>query len=87
MDIYDLLDELYFLISFDDLQLKFSAQPEQFQALLNEGLTEHLIAQHLYDQPTNDFVKQTNIDTEHLYSYHYLATKKGLLFLNGITKK
>lgn len=84
MDIYDLLDELYFLISFQELSNKFSEQENTFQTYLKDALKQGYIAQHIFDMQTQDYAKQSQIDFEHIEKYHYLATKEGLLFLNGI---
>lgn len=84
MDIYDLLDELYFLISFEELSNKFPNQTEALNNLLKDGLQLAYIAQYQFDNQHQDYTKQSQIHLTNLHQYHYLATKEGLLFLNGI---
>lgn len=76
-----LIDNLYFVISFDDL-LKSVDWNQNFEAVLLGLLHDGWVSQLRYDKASGDFVKQAAID-ETLAGYSYLATKKGLLAHNG----
>lgn len=78
---FDILDEMYFIISFDQLIQKVSCSEEELkdtlQVLLNKGWIK--LAEPLENQVVPPV--QFNISADP-YRYHYLITKEGLLAHN-----
>jgi hypothetical protein len=80
---FDILDELYFVVSYPDLKSSLSLTDEELcealQALLVKGYVKILFpdpdTEHAYDAAT--FGKQCR-------HYFYLATKAGLIVHNSI---
>ena len=78
---YDVLDELYFVISFsqlqDTLELKEHELKEVLQMLLRKGWIKCFSNQ-------TDELSANEIDFSNRFKeYHYLATKAGLLVHHG----
>lgn len=78
---FDVLDELYFLQSYEyltrTLKLKDRILKETLLNLLNQGWIK------CYSSPTEELVfDQTSFEKDY-WNYHYLATKAGLLAHNG----
>jgi DNA-binding Lrp family transcriptional regulator len=79
---FDILDELYFVISFKELQKHLHLSEEvlanTLSNLLNKGWVKCFYA------GGDEIVLQEELDFETKYStYHYLATKAGLLAHNS----
>ncbi len=75
---YDLLDELYFVISYEELSSNIDFEEEQIQKTLISLASKGWI--RIYensDKELDDFDLISNFK-----SYYYLASKKGLLAHN-----
>jgi len=78
---YDILDELYFVISFSELQQKMSLEEnllkEALQMLLGQGYIKCF-------SNVSDELPPEHVDFENNYrNYHYLASKEGLFAHNS----
>ena len=75
----EVLDELYFLTSFEDLFKNAGLTQKEVKSALKSLLSKQYISQHLYSEKLKDFERCTAPDFENLEQFHYLATKQGLL--------
>ena len=78
---FEVLDELYFVISFDELQTKLSLEEPQLKRCLRQLYEIGYVKcfSNVSDEIPND-----EIDFENNYRiYHYLATKDGLFAHNS----
>ncbi len=78
---FDVLDELYFVVSFrhlqDELDLSENTLKEVLCSLLEKGWVKCFLN-------TSEEAVKSEIDFENKYKdYHYLASKQGLLEHNG----
>jgi len=74
---YDILDKLYFLTNFKDLQENAAVKSPQLEQILWELVTKEWALSH-----KNGDVEITPTKSEfesEFGNYHYLASKKGLL--------
>lgn len=82
----ELLEESFFVISYNDLRDQLS-DPEE--AACVSGI-KHLLELEYLDQMTfndkaSEFGPMKAFDIVHLEQYHYLASKKGMLALTGLS--
>jgi len=78
---FDVLDELYFVVSFNDLQEELEIDEPTLKEVLHSLLQKKWIKCYLN---ASEEALQDEIDYDNQYkSYHYLATKQGLLAHNG----
>ena len=78
---FDLLDELYFIQSFDDLQLALGWSEENLKGVLAELVKKGWVRCYLNK---NEEVVPGDIRLEKNYNhYFYLASKAGLFAHNG----
>ena len=78
---YEIMDELYFVISFNDLQQKLSL--EEMQLKLSLGNLLDLGYVKCFTN-VSDEIPNEEIDFENNYRiYHYLASKEGLFAHNS----
>jgi hypothetical protein len=78
---FDVLDELYFVISFDDLKRATELDTETLRKVLL-GLLEKSWVKCFGDH--EEEIKPETLDFEQNYSqYAYLASKEGLMKHNG----
>ncbi|MCR9252550.1 MAG: transporter [bacterium] len=78
---YDVLDELYFVVSFDDLMEKTDLEDHELKKVLNKLLQKSWIkclSSATDDVPEDDL----NFDRD-ARRYFYLATKAGLMAHNS----
>lgn len=75
-DEFDLLDELYFLQSYDYLKKELGWEDRQLLATLDGLWKKEFIK--CFRFPDEEIFEQVDIMTQGT-SYYYLATKKGLL--------
>lgn len=75
---WDLMDELYFIASWDDLRVSTRMTETNLTEILNSLLTKELVRQLKYDPAANDFTDTPVTDMENLRLYHYTASRKGL---------
>ena len=73
---YDLLDELYFVISFDALQKALNWEKLSIQEQLKNLLEKQWVK---CIEPTTMIDVAVDVVIQDHHSYLYLATKKGLL--------
>ena len=78
---YDVLDELYFVISFARLQTELDMNQEILKEILKSLLKKGWI-KCFVDASVELLPHEINMDTS-FQQYHYLATKAGLLAHNG----
>ena len=78
----DVLDELYFVISFNDVTAAMQLDENVICKALSNLLEQGYVQQLKFSQSIGDFEKMDEPDTANLSGYHYLATKKGLLAHN-----
>ena len=77
---YEIMDELYFVISFQELQEKILVDEEKLKRLLG-----HLVEKQFVKCFSNvsDELPGKDVDFENNYrNYHYLASKEGLFAHN-----
>ena len=78
---FDILDELYFLQSYEYLKitLKFNDEllKQSLQGLIEQGWVT------CYSSPTEELAFESNQFEKDYRNYHYLATKAGLLAHNS----
>ena len=75
----EVLDELYFLTSFEDLFKNAGVSKNEVKLALKGLLEKQYISQLFYSEKLKDFEHCTSPDFESLEQFHYLATKQGLL--------
>ena len=78
---FDVMDELYFVISFKDLQDKVDLPEPQLKEILGSLVDKNYVKcfQNISDELPND-----EVDFERNYRiYHYLASKQGLFAHNS----
>ncbi len=77
---YEILDELYFVISFNELMIKLSLSESTLKDSLGSLLQQNYIK--CFDN-VSDEIPPENVDFENNYrNYHYLASKEGLFAHN-----
>ncbi len=77
----ELLEALFFIISYDELTQQFNWTEKYDQALI-ELLTNSLVFQYHFED--GDFSTTQKLDTIQLGQYSYLISKKGLLVINHL---
>lgn len=78
---YEIMDELYFVISFHELQQKLLLEDQELKQVLRELLGKNYIKcfSNVSDELPNE-----DLDFENNYrNYHYLASKEGLFAHNS----
>jgi hypothetical protein len=79
---FDLLDEIYFVQSFDSLSVSLGWEDAVILSTLKSLYSQGWI--RCYHHPTKE-VLPAEIDLENNYqNYHYLASKEGLIAHNSI---
>ncbi len=78
---YDVLDELYFVISFAQLQAELDTDQEMLKEILKNLLEKGWI-KCFAEASVELLPHEINMDTS-FQKYFYLATKAGLLVHNG----
>lgn len=79
---YDILDELYFVASFTELQSKLALPAEMLGQELKNLIRQGFV-KCLYPTPDTELAfEESAYDRDHI-EYFYLATKKGLLHHNS----
>ena len=79
---FDILDELYFVISWHDLKEALRCDDSWLKDGLRTLLEKRFVQQFTYSEAHHDFVRLGAPDSDHPEKYHYLATKEGLLAHN-----
>lgn len=78
---FDVLDELYFLTSFQELQENCGIPSDKLASLLWEMITKEWI--NCFKNYDQEFVPEKDEFQAQFGNYHYLASKKGLLKHNA----
>lgn len=78
---FDVMDELYFVQSFDYLTEELSMSADEIKPVLKSLLDQGWI-KCLYNMNDEVFEESMNFDVEYK-KYYYLASKAGLLAHNG----
>ena len=77
---YEILDELYFVISFQDLKQRLSLEEAELKSALSSLLQQDYI--NCFGN-ISDEIPPAQLDFENNYrNYHYLASKEGLFAHN-----
>jgi hypothetical protein len=77
---YEILDELYFVISFEDLKQRLPVKDEELKYVLSSLLQRNYIKCF---SSISDEIPPEHLDFENNYRiYHYLASKEGLFAHN-----
>lgn len=79
---FDILDELYFVISWHELIEVMRCDSAWLKDGLRTLLEKRFVQQFTYSELHHDFVRLNEPDLAHPEQYHYLATKEGLLAHN-----
>ncbi|MBC5774950.1 hypothetical protein H8S95_12815 [Pontibacter sp. KCTC 32443] len=80
---FDILDELYFVVSYPDLRSTLSLSDEELCQGLRSLLEKGYIRIMYPDQDTEHDYNAENFG-RHCHEYFYLATKAGLVVHNSI---
>ena len=78
---FDVLDELYFLQSYDYLTRTLKLNDKILKETLEELLKKGWIK--CYSSPTEEPMSESLEFEKHYWNYHYLATKAGLFAHNS----
>ncbi len=82
---YELMDDLFFVILFSELEKVVDFAAPELVSLLGELLREGWVDQLQIPRGKLDYEKLNRPDFENIQEYDYLATKKGLLAYNGVS--
>jgi uncharacterized protein with NRDE domain len=77
LDEQELIDQLYFVTSYKDLQTD-SAGDETLRGLIRQGFVKQMEAS------SGDYQDRFEPNLDQLEGFYYLATKKGLFAHNGV---
>lgn len=80
---FQIMDEVYFLCSFQQLLQVFGCNDEKLSDSLVELLKKDFIQQLVFDDDEKDYLKLESPDFSRIKSASYVATKKGLLEHNS----
>jgi len=80
---YELMDELYFVISFSDLAVQSELSRLELTSLLEQLAEAQWIDQLRFNSEIGDYEKLRNFDKSSCENDAYLASKRGLLNHNG----
>ena len=78
---FDVLDELYFVTSFEKLQKSVGLPEEEVKTVLESLLQKGWVKCFYAD--TDEVVTDNRMLAQNYTAYHYLATKAGLLAHNS----
>lgn len=78
---FEVLDELYFLVSFDDLQEALNYDRSELRDILKSLVRKKWVKCY---KTVNEDIEWDQVDFENLFDkYHYLASKEGLIAHNS----
>ncbi len=78
---YEIMDELYFVISFEELQQRLPLDESELKQILNSLLDREYIKCF---SNVSDELPHADVDFENNYrNYHYLVSKEGLFAHNS----
>lgn len=78
---FDVLDELYFIQSYEYLMKSLTLSEDQLRSTLRSLLEKGWVT--CYSSPTDEIIFESSNFEKEFYNYHYLANKKGLLAHNS----
>ena len=78
---FDVLDELYFVISFEELKIATELDTETLRNVL-QSLLDKAWVKCFRDRTQSLSAEEVNFDNDYM-DYYYLASKEGLLAHNG----
>lgn len=79
---FDILDEVYFVTAYIDIRTQLGISDADLAIGLHRLLQKGYIKQLQFDETAGDFIKLESPDYTGYSTYHYLATKAGLLAHN-----
>jgi hypothetical protein len=80
---FDVMDEVYFISSFQQIADNTNATTEELMAVLKSLLQKEFIHQLIYNSTLHDFEKMDKYDEAQLETASYVASRKGLLAHNS----
>jgi hypothetical protein len=80
---FDVLDNCYFINSFDNIFSELTISMEEFEAVIKELLKRKLIHQMIFNEITKDFEKLDLYDEKLIHACNYVISKEGLFIHNG----
>jgi len=80
---FQIMDEVYFLCSFQQLLQVIGCDEEKLSDSLIELLKKDFIQQLVFDDDEKDYLKLESPDFSRIKAASYVATKKGLLEHNS----
>ncbi len=80
---FDILDELYFVVSYPDLKSTLSLTDNEICAAL-QSLIQKGYVKILYPDQDTEYEYNEDKFGQHCQDYYYLATKAGLVVHNSI---
>lgn len=80
---FQIMDEVYFLCSFQQLLQVIGCDEEKLNDSLIELLNKNFIQQLVFDEDEKDYLKLESPDFSRIKTASYVATKKGLLEHNS----
>ena len=80
---FKVLDELYFVVSFESLMENVTASDDELLASLKSLLEKKFIHQMKFDEQRKDFVRMDVPDFSALRQSSFVASKEGLLVHNS----
>jgi hypothetical protein len=80
---YLILDELYFVSSYQEILEKVGCDGELFKVTLKGLLEKGLVTQMNYNTDLKDFIKPGDADSNELSHSHFVATRQGLIVHNS----
>ena len=81
---FQIIDELYFVTSFDDLLREVEIDDIELIGELKTLLQSGWVEQFIFNQEQKNYIKQKHPVFDTISSHAYLATKEGLLKHNGM---
>lgn len=80
---FDILDELYFVVSYPDLKSTLSLTDNEICAALQSLIRQGYVKILYPDQDTEHAYNETEFSS-HCQDYYFLATKAGLVIHNSV---
>ena len=80
---YLILDELYFVSSYQEILNNVGCEGELFKVVITGLLEKGLAVQMTYNTDLKDFIKLDHADRNLLEHSHFVATRQGLIVHNS----
>jgi hypothetical protein len=80
---FDILNAIYFVEPFEKILEECSAPHQVVADVLKQLIHKKYVVAMQWDETKTEYVRTFFYDSDNMHSYHYLATKEGLLAHNG----